>query len=190
MGSDAPGDFTQLILELREEGVAGSEATERVLEAVYPELRNLAERLMRRERSNHTLQPTALVHEAYLKLIDDERVHWKDRAHFLGIAARAMRQVLVDHARRHQAEKRGGGLQRVTLDDALSGAGNDFEILSLHEALGKFAQVDERACRVVELKVFGGMKIEEIAHVLEVSKRTVDGDWAMARMWLGRELAS
>ncbi len=185
----SPDDFTRILLELDADGADRSEVTHRLLEAMYPELRNLAQNLMRRERSGHTLQPTALVHEAYVKLVDDAKVQWQDRAHFMGIAARAMRQILVDHARRHSAAKRGGGLQRVTLDEAFGPAHErDFEVIALHDALNKFAQVDARAARVVELKVFGGLKIQEIAHVLDVSKRTVDGDWAMARMWLGREL--
>jgi RNA polymerase sigma factor (TIGR02999 family) len=181
-------DFTRTLRRMQDAGEDSPAVTEKLLALLYPELRELADRLMRRERANHTLQPTALVHEAYMKLVDDTNVVWQDRAHFLGIAARAMRQILVDHARKFSAAKRGGGLQRVTLDDSFGESGRDFEILALNEALEKFAQVDERASRVVELKVFAGMKVAEIAHVLDVSKRTVDGDWAMARMWLGREL--
>ncbi|MCA9752821.1 MAG: sigma-70 family RNA polymerase sigma factor [bacterium] len=182
-------DFTRTLRAMQAAGEDAPAVTEKLLGLLYPELHRLAESLMRRERSGHTLQPTALVHEAYLKLVDDTRVEWQDRAHFLGIAARAMRQILVDHARKHQAAKRGGGMQRVTLDESFGeAAGREFEVLALNEALEKFARVDERAARVVELKVFAGMKIAEIAHVLDVSKRTVDGDWAMARMWLGREL--
>ncbi len=188
MTPSTPSDFTRILLEMSDSDADKPEITEKLLEAMYPELRNLAANLMRRERAGHTLQPTALVHEAYVKLIDDERVEWQDRAHFMGIAARAMRQILVDHARRHGAAKRGGGQQRVTLDDSFGSPNQAFEILALNEAMRKFAQVDERAARVVELKVFGGLKVQEIAHVLEVSKRTVDGDWAMARMWLGRQL--
>ncbi|GJM44133.1 MAG: DNA-directed RNA polymerase sigma-70 factor [Gemmatimonadota bacterium] len=189
MSESDRSDFTKILLQMNDEGADKPEITHKLLEAMYPDLRILAQNLMRRERRGHTLQPTALVHEAYVKLVDDARVEWQDRAQFMGIAARAMRQLLVDHARRHSAAKRGGGLQRVTLDDSF---GNDmaqeFEIMALHDALRKFAQMDERAAKVVELKVFGGLKIQEIAHVLDVSKRTVDGDWAMARMWLGREL--
>jgi len=181
-------DFTRMLREMQGAGAKSPEVTEKLLGLLYPELRNLADSLMRRDRANHTLQPTALVHEAYIRLVDDTRVVWQDRAHFLGISARAMRQVLVDHARKHSAAKRGGGLQRVTLDESFGEGGREFEVLALNDALEKFAAVDERAARVVELKVFAGMKIAEIAHVLDVSKRTVDGDWAMARMWLGREL--
>ena len=185
----ARSDITRILLELEPESLRDPDRAGRLLEAVYPELRRLASSLMRRERADHTLQPTALVHEAYLKLVDQERCTWKDRAHFLGIAARAMRQILVDHARRHTAAKRGGGLQKVTLDGMEPADGNPTELLALDDALEKFAAVDPRAARGVELRVFGGMTVAEIAHLLGVSKRTVDSDWAMARMWLGRTLA-
>jgi RNA polymerase sigma factor (TIGR02999 family) len=171
------------------EGLQDPAASERVLKALYPELRRLAGALMRRERSDHTLQATALVHEAYLKLVDQSRTGWESRAHFLGIAARAMRQILVDHARARAAAKRGGGWHRMTLDTGLGPAEDSaFEIMALHDALETLATVDPRAARGVELRVFGGMTVAEIAHVLGVSKRTVDADWAMARLWLAREL--
>jgi len=162
---------------------------ERLLDLLYGELRRTAGRLMARERVEHTLQPTALVHEAWLRLVDQDAVAWTDRAHFLGIAARCMRQVLVDHARGRAAAKRGGGWGQVTLDEGLlAGGGNELELLALDEALGRLAALDARAARVAESRIFGGMTIEEIAHDLGVSRRTVDGDWATARLWLTREL--
>jgi RNA polymerase sigma-70 factor (ECF subfamily) len=186
----ASAEITRLLLELSPSGLSDSASAGPLLEALYPELRRLAGNLMRRERPDHTLQPTALVHEAYLKLVNQDRCDWKDRAHFLGIAARAMRQILVDHARTRGAAKRGGGWDRVTLDTEASGdAGDAFELLALNDALDRFAAVDPRAAHGVELRVFGGMTVAEIAHIQGVSTRTVDSDWAMARMWLGRDLS-
>ncbi|MFO7610145.1 MAG: ECF-type sigma factor [Candidatus Krumholzibacteriia bacterium] len=163
---------------------------ERLLELLYAELRRTAGRLMARERVEHTLQPTALVHEAWLRLVDQDTVAWTDRAHFLGIAARCMRQVLVDHARGRAAAKRGGGWGQVTLDEGLlAGESHVLELLALDDALAKLARLDARAAQVAERRIFGGMTIEEIAHDLDVSRRTIDGDWATARLWLTRELA-
>lgn len=179
--------ITRILLESRGEGGPGPTAN--LAEALYPELRRIAGSLMRRERSGHTLQPTALVGEAFVRLVDQTQIEWRDRAHFLGIAARVMRQILVDHARRHAALKRGGEMERVTFDESLGhGADREVELLALHDALERFAAVDDRGARVVELRVFGGATVEEIAHTLGVSKRTVDDDWAVARMWLAREL--
>jgi RNA polymerase sigma factor (TIGR02999 family) len=144
---------------------------------------------MRRERAGHTLQPTELVHSAWFKLVDQKQVAWTDRVHFLNIAGRAMRQVLVDHARRHAALKRAAEQQRITFDDeAGHGAAATFEVLALHEALEKFSRLDSRAAQIVEARVFGGMTVEEVAHVLGVSTRTVELDWTVARRWLAREL--
>jgi RNA polymerase sigma factor (TIGR02999 family) len=152
-------------------------------------LRSIAGSLMRRERPGHTLQPTELVHDAWLKLVDQSRVHWTDRAHFLNIAGRAMRQVLVDHARRRGARKRLAAAERVTFDDdAGHGASASFEVLALHDALERFAALDPRGAKVVEARVFGGMSVQEVAHVLNVSTRTVELDWTVARRWLAREL--
>ena len=185
--ADARSRITRILLDSRTEG--GPELTARLVEALYPELRRLAGSLMRRERSGHTLQPTALVGEAFLKLVDQTRIQWQDRAHFLGIAARVMRQILVDHARRHAALKRGAEMERVTFDESLGhGSDRGIGILALDDALERFAAVDRRGAQVVELRVFGGATVEEIAHTLQVSKRTVDNDWAVARMWLAREL--
>ena len=188
MNEPSPSEVTRILQELSGREMADPEARERLMEAVYPELHRIAAAQMRKERPDHTLQPTALVHEAYLKLVDQTRADWRDRAHFLGIAARAMRQILVDHARRHNAQKRGGDLQRVTLDESLDGAAPKLEVIALHEALERFAEMDERAAQVVELRIFGGLTVEETAEVLGVSKRTVDADWSMARLWLARAL--
>lgn len=164
---------------------------ERLLALVYDELKVLANALMRRERPGHTLQPTILVHDAWLRLVKVRDVDWQDRSHFYAIAARAMRQMLVDHARRHLAQRRGGGeWTRVSLSEADEAAlSEDVEVLALHDALERLAVQDERAARVVEMRVFGGLKVEQVAQVLGVSPRTVDGDWAVARLWLKRELA-
>jgi RNA polymerase sigma factor (TIGR02999 family) len=156
---------------------------------LYPELRRMAGRLMRAERDGHTLQPTALVSEAFLRLVDQSQTAWQHRAHFLGVAARIMRQVLVDHARARAADKRGAGVPCVTLgpDVAPSAAAGQIELLMLDDLLRGLAALDPRAAQVVELRVFGGLTVRETAEVLQVSARTIDGDWAMARMWLARE---
>lgn len=157
-------------------------------EAVYGELRQMAGGFMRRERADHTLQATALVNEAYLKLVDAPREEWKGRAHFFGVAARAMRQILVDHARRHGAEKRGGDVTLVPLEEDVAAAPVPADVLDVHHALEKLARRDERMARVVEMRIFGGLTAREVAEVLGVSKRTVDSDWQVARLWLKREL--
>ena len=193
MADPAPTEVTQLLHRIGDERIPTGErsaGTDRLLELVYAELRRIASRIMSRERVDHTLQPTALVHEAYIRLIGGADLAWNDRAHFLSTAARAMRHVLIDHARRRDAEKRGGGGQRVTLeDDVMLGPDPDLELLDLHRVLDKLAGQDERAARVVEMRVFGGMTVKEVAHVLGVSERTTNDDWAMARMWLARELS-
>ena len=183
-------EVTRILLDLSAAEATDPRLTERLFELVYRELRSLAGSLMRRERAGHTLQPTALVHEAYLRLVDQTRIGINDRGHFIGVAARAMRQILVDHARRRGAAKRGGEWERVTLESAEGPAAEDsFEVIQLHEALERFAALDLRAARVVELRVFGGLEVSETAALLGVSPRTVDGDWATARMWLARELS-
>ncbi len=190
MDDSARVDLTRILIEIGESDQGRKEAADQLYAAVHTELRRIAGGMMRRERQNHTLQPTALVHEAYLKLVDQTVAEWQNRAHFFGIAARAMRQILVDHARRHSAEKRGGQWRRVTLDDNVEDpAALSIEILALHDALEKLAKEDERMARVVELRVFAGLLAREAAHVLGVSKRTVDSDWKVARMWLSRELS-
>ncbi len=189
MEERAGRDLTRILLEFGEGTGDRSGAADELYQAAYDELRRLARGAMRLERKNHTLQPTALVHEAYLKLVDQTRSGWQSRAHFFGIAGHAMREILVDHARRHRAAKRGGGWLRVSMDENLADPESlSGEILALHAALDKLAAQDERAARVVELRVFAGLAAHEAAHVLGVAKRTVDEDWRIARMWLSREL--
>jgi RNA polymerase sigma factor (TIGR02999 family) len=186
-GSSDLGDLTRLLVEIR--SLDDRAEADRLFAVVYEDLRRTATELMRRERSDHTLRPTALVHEAYLRLIRQDRVQWENRAHFFGIAARAMRQVLVEHARSRAADKRGGGFTRITLGDKLSeGRERVCEMLDLHSALERLSALDGRLARVVEFKVFGGLNTKEIAHLLDVSTRTVEHDWKFARMWLTREL--
>jgi RNA polymerase sigma factor (TIGR02999 family) len=189
-GPDTRESFTRRLRSLAGSDLDDPEKTARLLETVYSELRRLAAAHMRRERADHTLPPTALVHEAYLRLVDSGGVDWRDRAHFLGIASRVMRQVLVDHARNRGRLKRGGDWHRVTLDERIvSGDESAFDILALDEAMEKLASVDPRAARVVELRILGGLTVRETAAVLDISPRTVDADWATGRMFLGRALA-
>ena len=158
---------------------------------VYDELRSIAQRQLRNERPGHTLQPTALVNEAYLRLFDPTANGWESRAHFFGVAARAMRQVLVDHARKRDAAKRGGELQRVTLVTDIAEAGqSETDLLDLHLALEKLAQNDAALARLVELRFFTGLTLDEAADTLGVSRRKAANDWAAARLWLLRELSS
>jgi RNA polymerase sigma factor (TIGR02999 family) len=162
---------------------------DRLFDLVYEELHAIAVRLMRGERPDHTLRPTALVHEAYLRLVDADQIEWQDRAHFLRIAARAMRRILVDHARKRVALKGGGRLKKITLDDHVGAKeAKTVEILVLDDALTRLGHLDQRLGRVVELRVFAGMKMEEIAHVLLISRRTAYDDWDLAKRWLAREL--
>lgn len=179
-------DLTKLLADARRGAPAAQAA---LFEATYGQLRRLARALMRRERRDNSLEPTELVHDAWLKLVDQTRVSWTDRAHFLNIAGRAMRQVLVDRARRRNAAKRLGGAERVTFnDDAGHGAAGNVDVLALDEALGRFGLLDPRAARVVEARLFGGLTVREVAHVLDVSTRTVELDWTTGRRWLAREL--
>ena len=160
-----------------------------LLPLVYDELRRLAAGYLAKERADHSFQATALVHEAYLRLVDQTQVGWQDRAHFLGLAARVMRQILVDHARRRGRLKRAPTGGRISLDGALLVGGQaDEDLTALDEALSRLAGFDTRKARVVELRFFGGMKVEEAAAVLGVSARTVADDWAYAKAWLHREL--
>lgn len=154
---------------------------------VYDELRRLATRGLQDQAPGHTLQPTALVHEAYLKLAEREDPPWRDRTHFLATAATAMRHILVDHARARGTEKRGGGWNRITLDDHLGSVGErEVDLLSLDEVLATLADLDERKARVVELRFFAGMSIDDAAEALEVSRQTVTNDWRFARAWMAR----
>lgn len=164
-------------------------AISRLLPLVYDELRALAESFLQRERPDLTLQATALVHEAYVRLVKQEEVQWQNRAHFFAVAAQAIRRILVDHARGHQRAKRGGDRQRVRLDEDIAApAERDLDLLAVDEALEKLAKLHPRQAQIVELRFFGGLGLKEIAEFLKVSPRTVDGDWSMARAWLRREL--
>ena len=182
-------DRSQVTLMLRHLDLADTDQSEQLLNLIYDELRRLAAGQMSRERINHTLQPTALIHEAFLRLVDVDQVSWEGRAHFFGIAARSMRQVLVDHARRSGAAKRGGDLQRVTLHEDLGEeVGAEFDLIDLHAALDKLAGLDPHLGRMIELRFFGGLTLDEAAAVLGVSRRKVAKDWAFARLWLADEL--
>jgi RNA polymerase sigma factor (TIGR02999 family) len=182
-------DVTGLLLAWRA-GDAG--AGDRLLPAIYDELHRQAARAMRREGDAHTLQPTAVVHEAYLRLVDQQRVQWRNRAHFFGVAAQMMRRVLVDHARARLADKRGGALQRVTLGHVGAGTGPsadaELDVLALHDALDRLAALDPDQARLVEMRYFGGLGIEDTAEAMGVSPATVKREWAGARAWLRREL--
>ena len=150
----------------------------------------MAAKALRRERPDHTLQATALVHEAYLKLVDQTRVDWQGSTHFKAVAAVAIRRVLIDHARSKKREKRGGNWRKVTLHDAFALAEkNDLDMISLHEAMEKMRKIDERQHKVVELRLFGGLSSDDTAKILDVSLRTVERDWKMGKTWLRRELS-
>jgi RNA polymerase sigma factor (TIGR02999 family) len=182
-----PGDITKL---LRAWSAGDEEALKKLMPLVYGELRRRAMMQMRRERAGHTLQPTALVHEAYLKLVDQKGIQWRNRAHFFGVAARAMREILVDHARARAAGKRGGMETRLSLDDAtVSTDPPTLDVLALDIALDRLAALDERQARLVELRVFSGLTIDESAEVLGCSHATVSRDWKHAQAWLRREMA-
>jgi RNA polymerase sigma factor (TIGR02999 family) len=182
----SPGAVTKL---LRAWSDGDDEALERLTPLVEAELRRLARGYMGRERRGHTLQATALVNEAFLRLTDARRLRWQDRAHFLGISARLMRRVLVDHARSRGYRKRGGAAQRVTLDERLLASSDPaLDIVALDRALEALAAVDTRKSRVIELRFFGGLSVEETAEVLHVSADTVKRDWRLAKLWLLREL--
>jgi RNA polymerase sigma-70 factor (ECF subfamily) len=166
-----------------------SAAREALMPLVYDELRRLAASYLRRERSDHTLQPTALVHEAYLRLVEQKNVRWQDRSHFFAITAQLMRRILVDHARGHLADKRGSGLPKVPLTEAIvMSRERPGELLALDESLTRLASMDPQQGRVVELRIFGGLTVEEAADVLGISPATVKRDWAMAKAWLLQEV--
>jgi RNA polymerase sigma-70 factor (ECF subfamily) len=188
MGMSSPHEATRLLQALDQRD---PDAADRLFPIVYDELRALARHCFQYQRPDHTLQPTALVNEAFLKLVDQSSVAWRSRAHFLAVAARAMRQILIDHARQRGRAKRGGEFCRVTMDQAVTPiTDQDPELLDLDEALQRLARMDPRQSRIVELRFFGGMTVEEVAHVLDVSKTTVEAEWRMARAWLRKELTS
>lgn len=180
------GQVTRL-LERASRGDA--DASGELVGIVYADLRRQAQALMRDERASHTLQPTALVHEAYMQLIRHERMDWQGRAHFFAMATTVMRRILVDHARKRNAARRGAGVPRLSLVDGLGLApDNDTDVLALHDALTALEARDARQARVVAMRFFGGLTMPEVAAVIGVSTRTVEGDWAVARAWLLREM--
>ena len=185
----SPGDVTALLGDWSR---GNRTALDQLLPLVYAELRRVAARQLRNERPDHTLQPTALIHEVYIRLVDQRQVDWQNRAHFFGVSAQVMRRILVDHARRHGASKRGEGVRCVSIDEAkdVAAASNDIPIVALDDALDRLEKVDSALAKIVELRAFGGLTIEEAAHVLSVSPSTVKRDWRTAKAWLNRELGS
>lgn len=182
----APNDVTNLLLRW---GGGDRQALDALAPLVYDELRKLAGRYLRRERMDHTLQSTALVHEAYLRLIDQRNVRWQNRAQFFGLAAELIRRILVDHARAKQAAKRGGTAFKLTLDEALDASvARDLDLVRLDDVLQGLAKIDPQQSRVVELRFFAGLTIDETAEVLGISPATVKRDWLVAKAWLRREM--
>ena len=187
MKNALPNEITGQLLAWR---AGDATALEALIPAVYQELHRMAERHLRHENVGHTLQPTALVHEAYLRLIDQTQVEWQNRAHFFGVAAQMMRRILVDHAKAKHRDKRGGDAVKVSLDAALDyGHERAAEVVALDDALEALAVFDERKSRIVELRYFGGLSVEETAQVLEVSPQTVMRDWNLAKAWLYQQLS-
>ena len=185
---DTSGRITQLLANW---GGGDLTAREELIPLVYQELRVLASGYLRHERSGHTLQATALVHEAYLRLVDQQNVNWENRHHFFGAAAQAMRRILVDHARGRLAEKRGSGYTKVALTEAIvMSQEQPAQLLAMHESLSRLASIDAQQSRIVELRIFGGLTVEEITAVLGVSSATVKRDWALAKAWLSREIGT
>ncbi|MBC7931643.1 MAG: sigma-70 family RNA polymerase sigma factor [Rubrivivax sp.] len=182
-------DVTRLLVRLTD-GDRG--VLDELLPLIYVELRKLASNYLRRERSGHTLQATALVHEAYLRLVDQNQVQWQNRAHFFGVAAQMMRRILVDHARAHDADKRGGEFQKLSLDENLdvSDGDQDLNLVALDDALNRLAELDPQKSKIVELRFFGGLSVEETAEVLGVSAPTIKRQWRMAKAWLYGQVSS
>jgi len=184
--SDSPKDVTQILLRWQQ---GDPEALNSLMPLVYDELRRLASGYLKREYGERTLQTTGLVHEAYLRLVDQADVDWKNRAHFFGVAAHLMRQILVDHARRRQAGKRGGGGLKISLNDRIGKRdARDLDLLALDEALDRLSAMDAQQARIVELRYFSGLNVEETAEALQVSPATVKREWHSARIWLYNEL--
>lgn len=187
METMGPESVTQLLLRWR---AGEQECLNQLIPLVEGELRRIAHRYMRMERSGHTLQTTALVNEAYLKLVDQAQVDWQNRAQFLGVAARLMRHVLVDHARKLQRGKRGGGARKLRLDEGLAiSSAKSAELVALDDALNELTRFDSRKARVVELRYFGGLSVDETAEALAVHPNTVINDWSLAKAWLKHELS-
>jgi RNA polymerase sigma factor (TIGR02999 family) len=188
MATPSPADITGL---LDDWGRGDPHALDRLVPLVYGELRRVAARQLRREREGHSLQPTALVHEAYLRLVDQRQVHWQSRAHFFAVSAQVMRRILVDHARRRKAAKRGDDVERVSLaQDIAAPASDAISVLALDRALERLETADPGLARIVELRAFGGLTVDEVAHVLKVSPSTAKRDWRTAKAWLVRELGA
>ena len=185
--SALPKEITQLLLSWSKGDQA---AFDQLIPLVYPELRKLARRYMGRETPEHTLQTSALINEAYLRLIDQQAVEWQDRAHFFAVSARVMRHILIDHARSHRYAKRGGGAQHLQLDDAeAAGYERAVELVALDDALTQLAKLDERKSKIVELRFFGGLSVEETAEVIKVAPVTVMREWRIAKAWLHKEIS-
>ncbi len=179
--------MTEMLQEWSDSG--NREALDKLMPIVYEELHRQAARYLKHERQDHTLQTTALVHEAYVRLIDQAGVRWQNRAHFYAIAAEMMRRILVDHARRRRAAKRGGDAVKVTLNEAVQAdSEQNLDLIAVDEALNKLAGLDQQQARVVELRFFGGLNVDETAEVLGISERTVKRDWRVAKAWIRREL--
>jgi RNA polymerase sigma factor (TIGR02999 family) len=188
MDSSTPHSVTQLLIDWSNGDQA---ARDQLMSVVYEELHRLARRYMQRESPGHTLQTSALVNEAFIRLVDQRNVHWQNRAHFYGIAAQMMRRILVDYARGRNYAKRGGGVHAITLDDGLVvSAERSAEVVAVHEALEELAKFDVRKGQIVELRFFGGLSIEETAEVLGVSPGTVMRDWTLSKAWLRRQMSS
>jgi len=183
---EPPAEVTLLLAELTK---GNEQAASRIVPLVYEELRRLATHYMRRERGDHTLQATALVHEAYIKLVEQRSVNWQSRAHFFAIAAQIMRRLLIDHARGHLRDKRGAGERPIPLDENLAFAPEQsLELIKIDEALDRLSKLDPRQTKIVELRFFGGLTVEETAEVLAISPKTVKRDWSVAKAWLHGEL--
>jgi RNA polymerase sigma factor (TIGR02999 family) len=186
MNKSPPNEITERLIAW---GAGDRAALDQLLPVVYQELRRMAGNYLRQENPGHTLQPTALVHEAWLRLIDQARVDWRNRAQFFGVAAQMMRRILVDHAKAKHREKRGGDAVKLSLDDAINlSRERAADLLALDDALDELTRVDERKSRVVELRYFGGFTVEEIAQILEVSPETVMRDWKLAKAWLYQQI--
>lgn len=184
--SPAPSDVSRLLVAWRH---GDPQAARRLMPLVYDELRRLSRHYLRRERPGHTLQPTALVHEAFLRLVGKDHPQWRDRAHFFAVAAQQMRRILVDHARAHGADKRGGDALRITLDDAMVFQDRPAEdLLALDEALHALAELDDRKAKIIELRYFAGMTLQEVAALFDLSMATVNNESRLARAWLLRRL--